>query len=56
MSQKMRLGMFSVPVSNAIGETNFFPTKKARRDQEGAVITDPKTPKPQNPKTPVQRK
>jgi hypothetical protein len=50
MSQKMRLGMFSVPVSNAIGETNFFPTKKARRDQEGAVITDPRNFTTKKPK------
>ena len=42
LSQKMRLGMFSVPVSIAIGDTNYFPDKKARRDELGAVITDPR--------------
>ena len=50
MSQKMRLGMFSVPVSNAIGDTNYFPVKKARRDQEGAVITDPRNFTTKKPK------
>ena len=32
LTQKMRHGMFSVPVSNAIGDNNYFPPKKARRD------------------------
>ena len=31
-----------MPISNAIGDNNYFPIKKARRDQEGAVITDPR--------------
>jgi hypothetical protein len=42
LTQKMRHGLFTMPVSNAIGETNYFPVKKARRDEEGAVITDPR--------------
>jgi hypothetical protein len=42
--------MFSVPVSNAIGETNYFPVKEARRDAEGAVITDPRNFTTKKPK------
>jgi hypothetical protein len=42
LTQKMRHGMFTIPVSNAIGDNNYFPDKKARRDSEGAVITDPR--------------
>jgi hypothetical protein len=42
--------MFSVPVSNAIGETNYFPNKAARRDSEGAVITDPRNFTTKKPK------
>jgi hypothetical protein len=42
--------MFSVPVSNAIGETNYFPPKEARRDAEGAVITDPRNFTTKKPK------
>lgn len=34
--------MFSVPISTAIGDTNYFKPKPARRDAEGAVITDPR--------------
>jgi hypothetical protein len=40
LSQKMRHGLFTMPVSNAIGDNNYFPEKKARRDEEGAVITE----------------
>lgn len=50
LSQKMRHGMFTVPVSNAIGENNYFPPKKARRDAEGAVITDPRNFTTKKPK------
>ncbi len=32
MSQKMRHGLFTMPVSNAIGDNNYFPIKKARKD------------------------
>lgn len=42
--------MFSMPVSNAIGDNNYFPVKKARRDQEGAVITDPRNFTTKKPK------
>ncbi len=34
--------MFSVPISTAIGDDTYFQPKKARRDAEGAVITDPR--------------
>jgi hypothetical protein len=50
LTQKMRHGLFSLPVSNAIGETNYFPVKKARRDEEGAVITDPRNFTTKKPK------
>ena len=42
MGQKMRHGMFSVPISNAIGDDTYFVSKKARKDAEGHVITDPR--------------
>lgn len=42
VAQKMRHGLFTMPVSTAIGDNNYFPTKKARRDQDGHVITDPR--------------
>jgi hypothetical protein len=42
MSQKMRHGLFTMPVSNAIGDNNYFPIKKARKDEEGHVIVDPR--------------
>ena len=41
MAKKMRHGVFTMPISTAIGDNNYFPTKKARRDETGAVITDP---------------
>lgn len=50
LTQKMRHGMFTVPVSNAIGDNNYFPDKKARRDSEGAVITDPRNFTTKKPK------
>ena len=34
--------MFSVPISNAIGDDTYFVPLKARKDAEGAVITDPR--------------
>lgn len=34
--------MFSVPISNAIGDDTYFIPKPARRDAEGAVMTDPR--------------
>ena len=42
--------MFSVPISNAIGDDTYFVPKKARRDNEGAVITDPRNFTTKNPK------
>ena len=42
MGQKQRHGMFSVPISTAIGDTNYFIPKPPRRDAEGAVITAPR--------------
>ena len=50
LTQKMRGGLFTMPVSNAIGDTNYFPNKKARRDSEGAVITDPRNFTTKKPK------
>jgi Domain of unknown function (DUF4586) len=55
IAQKQRHGLFTMPVSNAIGDNNYFPVKKARRDGEGAVITDPRnftTKKPKKGKGP----
>lgn len=37
-----RFGLFSQPCSTAIGDTNAYKTKGARRDEEGAVITGPR--------------
>ena len=34
--------MFSVPISTAIGDDTYFKPKEARRDHEGAVITEPR--------------
>jgi len=34
--------MFSLPVSTAIGDDTYFQPKKARRDAEGAVVTEPR--------------
>jgi hypothetical protein len=40
---RQRFGLFSQPVSNAIGETNRFPRKKANRDPEdGKPIIGPR--------------
>ena len=50
MAQKMRHGMFTMPISTAIGDNNYFPTKKARRDELGAVITDPRNFTTKKPK------
>ena len=35
-----RFGLFSQPVSTAIGETNYFKPTAPRRNDEGEVITD----------------
>lgn len=37
-----RFGLFSQPVSVAIGETNKFITKTAAKDDDGRVVTGPK--------------
>lgn len=50
MAQKQRHGLFTMPISTAIGDNNYFPTKKARRDSEGAVITDPRNFTTKKPK------
>ena len=42
MSGKIRHGLFSAPVSTAIGETYKYPVKKANRDADGLVITGPR--------------
>lgn len=38
---RARFGLFSAPVSTAIGDTNAYPTKKANLDEDGKVITGP---------------
>jgi len=38
---KARFGLFSQPVSTAIGDTNAYPSKKANLDEDGKVITGP---------------
>jgi hypothetical protein len=38
----MRHGMFSIPISTAIGDDTYFVPKVAKRDQEGAVIIEPR--------------
>jgi len=42
LGQKPRHGMFSIPISTAIGDDTYFKPKGARVDSEGAVITDPR--------------
>jgi hypothetical protein len=43
LGKKERLGLFSQPISNAIGENNYFPKKVAKRDEEtGKPITGPR--------------
>jgi hypothetical protein len=42
LGQKPRHGMFSVPISNAIGDNTYFKPKPARKGEDGAVITDPR--------------
>ena len=42
--------MFSVPISNAIGDDTYFVPKKARKDHDGHVITDPRNFTTKNPK------
>ena len=37
-----RCGLFSQPVSTAIGETNKFIAKKAEKDEDGKVIIGPR--------------
>lgn len=50
IAQKQRHGLFTMPVSNAIGDNNYFPIKKARKDEEGHVITDPRNFTTKKPK------
>ena len=38
---RARFGLFSAPVSTAIGDTNAYPQKKANLDEDGKVITGP---------------
>jgi len=40
LSQQQRFGLFSCPVSNAIGDDHYFKPTKAKRDNSGAVITE----------------
>jgi hypothetical protein len=42
LAQKQRHGMFSVPVSLAIGDDQYFKPTEPRRDAEGGVITAPR--------------
>tara|TARA_B100000780_G_C20744556_1_gene295758 strand:- start:46 stop:444 length:399 start_codon:yes stop_codon:yes gene_type:complete len=41
IAYRARFGLFSAPVSTAIGETNAYPKKKANLDEDGKVITGP---------------
>jgi hypothetical protein len=50
MATKIRHGLFSMPVSNAIGETNYFPEKKANKDADGHVIIEPRNFTTKKPK------
>lgn len=50
LAQKQRHGMFSVPISNAIGDDTYFVPKQANRDQDGHVITAPRNFTTKNPK------
>ena len=50
LAQKQRHGMFSLPISTAIGDDTYFVKKLARRDNTGAVITDPRNFTTKNPK------
>lgn len=50
MGQKSRWGMFSIPISTAIGDDTYYKPKPARRDAEGAVITAPRNFTTKNPK------
>lgn len=42
--------MFSVPIGLAVGDNTYFIPVAARRDAEGAVITDPRNFTTKNPK------
>ena len=42
LAQKPRHGMFSVPISTAIGDDTYYKPIPARVDADGAVITDPR--------------
>jgi len=38
LSTKQRFGLFSSPVSVAIGDDHYYKPTKARRDETGAVV------------------
>lgn len=42
MGKIQRFGLFSQPISNAIGDTTYFREKKADLDEDGAVKTAPR--------------
>ena len=42
LGQKMRHGFFSLPISTAIGDDSYYRDKKARKDADGHVITEPR--------------
>ena len=42
LGQKMRHGMFSMPISTAIGDDTYCKAKVAHKDQDGRVVTEPK--------------
>ena len=42
LAKRSRLGMFSVPISTAIGDDNYFKPKQARKGPDGQVITEPR--------------
>jgi hypothetical protein len=39
---RQRFGLFSQPVSTAIGETNKYKTKPSKRNEDGEVETEPR--------------
>lgn len=41
-SNKQRFGLFSMPYSNACGDTNYFVKTKARINEDGEVDTAPR--------------
>eukprot|EP01017_Pseudomicrothorax_dubius_P011133 TRINITY_DN14110_c0_g1_i3.p1 TRINITY_DN14110_c0_g1~~TRINITY_DN14110_c0_g1_i3.p1 ORF type:complete len:273 (-),score=73.80 TRINITY_DN14110_c0_g1_i3:333-1151(-) len=41
-AEKQRFGLFSQPPTLAVGDNSYFQPKKAKRDQNGKVVTEPR--------------